>query len=635
MAITYDTLKPLPPRENVTEKYKREKESLAADFQKHLDEWQQTAVMVVNLAKKYGDREQLHHKVYGTWETYTWNQVSEAMYAVSGALLAGGFKEEEKTGIFSPNRAEWHLSDLGTQLVRGITVPIYATNTEREAQYIIDDAEIKVLFVGRQVHYDKTYSLLDKCPSLEKIVVFHRGTKIHDDKRVVMWDDFLDEGRKAGKKDIIEEIMKRAHYEDLCTIIYTSGTTGDPKGAVHTHRSLMQNSWGVGRYLQAGFDDTGSTLSMLPLTHVLERSWEYGIFSMGMQIWYCEDHNEILEYMLEANTAVMNSAPRLFEKIYSTVYTKLKDAPKAKQNLFHWAVSVGKAHGDMVLAGKQPGLGLRLKRKFAGKLVLDKIKGLFGKNMHHVNYGGAALNPEIEKFFFYCGILVLAGYGLTETSPVISINGPGAFKFGTIGPISPLVEVRIDKDSGEIQSRGPNLFKEYYKKPEQTKEAFTSDGWFKTGDVGKFDDDGYLIITDRLKDLIITSGGKNIAPQMIELIMGESLFIEYIAVVGDAKPYISALVVPSFENLENWANKNKVSFSSRADLIGKPEVIEFYKNIIEERQKDLGQVERIKKFTLLEKEFSQETGEITPTMKVKRKVVQEKYKEQINLMYEN
>ncbi len=635
MIAAYDTLKPLPPRENVTEKYKREKEALAADFQKHLDEWQQTAVMVVNLAKKYGDREQLHHKVYGTWETYTWNQVSEAMYAVAGALLAGGFKEEEKTGIFSPNRAEWHLSDLGTQLIRGITVPIYATNTEKEAQYIIDDAEIRVLFVGRQVHYDKTYALLDKCPSLEKIVVFHRGTKIHDDKRVVMWDDFLDEGRKAGKKDAIEEIMKRAHYEDICTIIYTSGTTGDPKGAVHPHRSLMQNSWGVGRYSQVGFDDTGSTLSMLPLTHVLERSWEYGIFSMGMQIWYCEDHNEILEYMLEANTAVMNSAPRLFEKIYSTVYTKLKDAPKAKQNLFHWAVSVGKAHGDMVLAGKQPGLGLRLKRKLAGKLVLDKIKGLFGKNMHHVNYGGAALNPEIEKFFFYCGMLVLGGYGLTETSPVISINGPGGFKFGTIGPLSPLIEVRIDKDSGEIQSKGPNLFKEYYKKPEQTKEAFTSDGWFKTGDVGKFDDDGYLIITDRLKDLIITSGGKNIAPQMIELIMGESLFIEYIAVVGDAKPYISALVVPSFENLEDWANKNKVSFSSRADLISKPEVIEFYKNIIEERQKDMGQVEKIKKFTLLEKEFSQETGEITPTMKVKRKVVQEKYKEQIDLMYSN
>lgn len=633
MATAYDTLKALPPRKNFTEKYIKERETLAADFQKHLDEWQQTAVMVVNLAKKYGDREQLHHKPYGTWESYTWNQVSDAMYAVAGALLDSGFKEEERTGVFSPNRAEWHLCDLGTQLIRGVTVPIYATNTEKEAQYIIDDAGIKVLFVGRQMHYDKTYPLLDKCPSLEKIVVFHRGTKVHDDKRVVMWDDFLNEGRKAGKKDVIEEIMKRAHYEDMCTLIYTSGTTGEPKGVVHSHRTLMHNSWAVGRYHQKGFTDKDSSLCMLPLSHVLERSWNYGIFSMGMQIWYCEDHNEILDLMIEANTSVMNSAPRLFEKIYSTVYTNLKDAPKAKQNLFHWAVSVGKAHGDMVLAGKQPGLGLSLKRKLAGKLVLDKIKGLFGKNMHHLNYGGAPLNPEIEKFFFYCGVLVTGGYGLTETSPVLAINGPEAFKFGTIGPVSPLVDVRIDKDSGEIQAKGPNVFDKYYKKPEQTKEAFTSDGWFKTGDIGKIDEDGYLIITDRLKDIIITSGGKNIAPQMIELIMAEDLFIEYIAVVGDARPYITALVVPSFENLEDWAKKKNIPFSSREDLITKPEVLEFYKNIVDKRQQDLGQVEQIKKFTLLAEEFSQETGEITPTMKVKRKVVQEKYKEQIDSMY--
>ena len=344
---------------------------------------------------------------------------------------------------------------------------------------------------------------------------------------------------------------------------------------------------------------------------------------------------QILEYLVEANVSVMNSAPRLFEKMYSTVYTRLKDAPKAKQNLFHWAVSVGKAHGDMVLSGKQPGLWLSLKRKLAGKLVLNKVKDLFGKNLHHLNYGGAPLNTEIEKFFFYCGVLVTGGYGLTETSPVLAINGHEAFKFGTIGPVSPLVDVRIDKDSGEIQAKGPNVFKEYFKKPDATKEAFTSDGWFKTGDIGRFDKDGYLIITDRLKDLIITSGGKNIAPQMIELIMTEDLFIEYIAVVGEARPYITALVVPSFDNLEDWAQKNSISFTSREDLIKKPEVIGFFKTIIDNRQKDLGQVEKIKKFTLLAKEFSQETGEITPTRKVKRKVVQAKYQEQIDAMYQD
>lgn len=631
--MVYNTLKALEPRVNLTEKYKKDKVELEKDFQKYLDEWKQTAVMVVNLAKKYGEREQLHHKPYGQWETFSWNQVSETMFTVAGALLKSGLKEGDKTGIFSPNRAEWHLSDLGSQLIRCVTVPIYATNTEKEVEYLVNDAEIKVLFVGRQVHYDRSYALLDRCPSLEKIVVIHRGTKIHNDKRVVMWDDFLEEGRKAGRRAEIEEIMGRAHYDDICTIIYTSGTTGEPKGAVHTHKTLMQNSWGVGRYLQRGFDDTHSTLCMLPLTHVLERSWEYGIFSMGMQIWYCEDHNEILEYLVEANTSIMNSAPRLFEKIYSTLYTKIKEASPVKQRLFHWSVGVGRKHGDMVLAGKQPGPYLALKRRIADKLVLHKIRDLFGTNMHHLNYGGAPLNSEIEKFFFYCGVLITGGYGLTETSPVLTINGPECFKFGTVGPCSPLVDVRIDQETGEIQAKGPNIFKEYHGKPDKTKEAFTDDGWFRTGDIGRFDEDGYLLITDRLKDLIITSGGKNIAPQMIELMMAEDLFIEYIAVVGDARKYITALIVPSFENLEDWAKKNGIAFSSREDLIKDSRVIAFYKEIIDKKQKDLGQVERIKRFTLLAKEFSQETGEITPTMKVKRKVVQEKYKELIDAMY--
>lgn len=629
----YNTLKALPPRINFTEKYKSEKETLVADFQKHLDEWKQTAVMVVNLAKKYGDREQLHHKPYGTWETFTWNQVSGTMYAVASALLNSGFSEGDRTGIFSPNRAEWHLCDLGAQLIRGVPVPIYATNTEKESEFIINDAEIKVLFVGKQMHYDRSYALLDKCPSLEKIVVFHRGTNIHEDKRVVMWDDFVKSGREALQKEKIEEIMKRANYDDMCTIIYTSGTTGDPKGAVHTHKTLMQNSWGVGRYIEGVFTDKDSDLCVLPLSHVLERSWDYGVMSMGMQIWYCDDHNQILDYMAEANPTIMNVVPRIFEKVYSTLYTKIKDASPVKQKLFHWAVSVGKEHGEMVLAGRQPGLGLSFKRKLAGRLVLNKVVALFGKNMHHVNYGGAPLNGEIEKFFFYCGVLVMSGYGLTETSPVLAMNGPAAFKFGSVGPVSPLVDVRIDKETGEIQAKGPNIFKEYYKNPAKTKEAFTDDGWFRTGDIGKFDEDGYLFITDRLKDLIITSGGKNVAPQMIELMMAEDHFIEYIAVIGDARQYITALIVPSFENLEDWAKKNNIPFGSREELIMNTKVIDFYKKIVDERQKDLGQVEQIKKFTLLAKEFSQETGEITPTMKVKRKVVQEKYKEQIDAMY--
>lgn len=633
--MRYNTLKAVGPRINYTEKFKAEKEKFEKEFQQYLDEWKQTAVMVVNQAKKFGDRAELHHKPYGHWETITWNQMSEIMFAVASALLEYGIKEEDKVGIFSANRAEWHLADLGSLLIRCITVPIYATDTEEEAEYIVNDAEIKVLFVGRQVHYDRSYALLERCPSLEKIVVFHRGTKIHNDKRVIMWDDFLNEGRAAKHKNEIEKIMERAHYDDICTIIYTSGTTGEPKGAVHTHKTLMHNSYAVGRYSQKGYTDKDSTLCMLPLSHVLERSWDYGCFSIGVHIWYCEDHNEILQYLQEANPSTMNSAPRLFEKMYSTVYTGIKSASPIKQKLFHWSIKVGRQHGDLVLAGIQPGPYLTLKRKIADKLVLHKIRDLFGKNINHVNYGGAAINPEIEKFFFYCGVLITGGYGLTETSPVITMNGPEYFKFGTVGPCTPLAEARIDPETGEIQARGPNIFKEYYKKPEATKEAFTADGWFRTGDIGHFDDDGYLKITDRLKDLIITSGGKNIAPQMIEVTMAEDHYIEYIAVVGDGRQYISALIVPSYVNLEAWAAKEGITFSSRAELIKNPKVISFYQDIINERQKHLGQVEHIKKFTLLENEFSQETGEITPTMKVKRKVVQDKYKDLIAAMYDN
>ena len=634
----YNTLIALPPRINYTEKYKKERVDLEKDFQKYLDEWKQTAVMTVNLAKKYGDRAEFHHKPYGEWETFTWNQISEIMFSVASLLLKDGLREGDRIGIFSPNRAEWTLADLGGQLIRCIPVPIYATNTEKEAEYIINDAEIRTLFVGRQLQYDRSYKLLDECPSLKKIVVFHRGTKIHDDKRIVMWDDYLAAGHKENRRPEIEAIMKKAGYDDICTIIYTSGTTGDPKGVVRTHKELMHNWWAVGRIVEAedgnGLPETDSTLAILPLSHVLERSWDFGVMAMGNQLWFCEDHNELVTYMQEANATSMNSVPRISEKIYSALYTGIKDAPPLKQKIFHWSVEMGRKHGDLVLAGKQPGPILTLKRKIAGKLVLDKIKQIFGKNLRWLNYGGAPMNSEIEKFLFYCGMMCKSGYGLTETSPVLAMGGPHCFKLGTVGPAIPLVDIRIDPDTGEIQAKGPNIFKEYYKQPKKTKEAFTEDGWFKTGDIGSFDEDGYLTITDRLKDLIITSGGKNVAPQMIELMMAEDLFIEYIAIIGDKRKYITALIVPSFENLEAWAVKKSIQFSGRDDLIGRPEVIALYQNIINKRQKDLGQVEQIKRFTLLPNEFSQESGEMTPTMKIKRKVILQKYKDLIDLMYE-
>ena len=621
-------------RKNLTEEYRLNRDALEKEFQEFLDEAKHLSLMIFDLAKKYGDRAELHHKPYGEWETITWNQLAEQITAVSSALIELGIQEEDRTGIFSANRAEWHICDFGTMNIRGIDVPIYATNTSEETEYLVNDAGIKVLFVARQEHYDKSYPLLDRCESLEYIVVFQRGTDINtDDKRVIMWDDFLDLGRKCDHSDEIRRRQERCSYNDKATLIYTSGTTGEPKGAVHTHKSLFHNTWAVGEFPQAGHDDRDSSLCMLPLTHVLERSWNYGVIHLGGQVYYCEDHNEILDHLKEANPVLMNSAPRFFEKVYSTIMTGVEEAPPLKKKLFKWATAVGAEAGDLRMNEQPLPFGLNIKYRLADFLVLRKIRAVFGKNMHHMNAGGAPLNADIAKFFYDIGMLICLGYGLTETAPVVVINGPTCFKFGSSGPAVPLVDFRTDEVTGELQVRGPNVVKEYYNKPKQTAEAFTEDGWFRTGDIAHFDEDGYLFITDRLKDLIITSGGKNIAPQMIETIMAEDFYIDFVAVIGDGRNFISALVVPDFTALEEWAKKNNISFTSNEDLISKQEVYDLYRKIIDKRQEHLGRVEQIKKFTLLPRPFSQEEGEITPTMKVKRKVIEKKYNDLIEKMY--
>ena len=618
---------------NLTEKFKVERPRLEKEFQEVLEEQKHHTLYILNLAKKFGDRAVLHDKVYGKWEEISWNQLAEMIYAVAGGLIEFGINEQDRVGIFSGNRSEWHIADLGSQLIRGIDVPVYPTNSTKETEFIVNHSGMKILFVSTQVQYDRSYELLDKCPTLEKIIVFHRGTKIADDPRVIMWDDFLETGRKAGHRDKIENIKTRCHYDDILTIVYTSGTTGEPKGVMLSHKNFMHNGWSIGKYTQGPFSPDDSTFSWLPLSHALERSWDYGLLTSGAHIWYCDDHTKVMEYIQEANTTHMFNAARLFEKVYSTLFTKIKDASPLKQKLFFWSIGIAKKAGDIVLEGGNLSMGLRFKRAIADKLVLHKVRDLFGKNMHHVGSGGSSLNPEIEKFFFYCGMLVTQGYGLTETSPGIIFNGHEIFKLGTVGAVVPLSEMRIDAATGELQFKGPNVFREYYRNTQATKEAFTEDGWFKSGDVGVMDKDGFVAITDRLKDLIITAGGKNVAPQKIEVLLCEDHYIENVAIAGEGKKYITAIVAPDFVNLAEWAARNGVVYSSNEELIAKPEVIAFYKEIIDNRQKDLGQVEQIKKFTLIPRIFTQEAGEVTPTLKIKRKVVLNNYKDLVEAMY--
>jgi len=610
-------------------------ENYQEKFQDYLERERHLGVIVLDRTKEFGSAVAMKHRPNEEWKEVTWDLFGEQIYATAGGLIKLGVGEEDMVGIFSENRAEWHVADVGSFAVRAIDVPIYPTNTAKEARYIINDAGIRVIFVGRQEQYDRVMEIFDDCKSLEYVIAFDKNVKVDTDRDEAMsFNDFLELGKGAGKREELEARLSKAHYDDIATIIYTSGTTGEPKGAVLTHKNLMHQHWVVGNYVLKNPGHGDIALSFLPLSHVFERSFCYGVFAYGAALAYCDDHTNILEYLADIRPTHMNSAPRLYEKVYSTIYGKLETAPVLKQKLFHWAVKTGKNYGSRKIADEAIPILVKIKYSIADRLIFSKIREAFGGRAFVFTSGGAAISAEILEFFYNAGMFILSGYGLTETAPVVACNRLDNFKFGTNGPVIPLVEGRVDSETGELQFRGPNVMKEYYNKPETTKAVFTEDGWFKTGDIGHFDGDGYLYITDRIKDLIITAGGKNIAPQMIETLMAEDYYIEYIAVVGEGRKYIAALIVPCFEVLEEYAASNNISFTSREDLVNKPEILKFYRGVIDERQKDLGRVEQIKKFTLLTNEFSQETGEITPTMKIKRRFVTEKYSEEIYRMYE-
>ena len=603
-------------------------------FRQYVEKEKTMAWMTHGRIKQYGTKPLLHHDCYGTWETLTWQDFGEQVMAAAKAMVEMGLTREDKIAIFSLNRPEWHISDMGALTIGLVDVPIYATDSSKESHYIINHAGIKLIFVGTQVQYDKIMAIIDDSPCLSHVVVFDRNVSIPgDDRRIMSWNDFLDIGRRAQTEAEVMKRLSETRSEDIATIIYTSGTTGAPKGVMISHLNLLVEQWSVGNYVlpDAGEDDI--SLCFLPLSHIFERSYCYGIFMKGAQMYYCPDPSKIIDYLATVRPTIMNSVPRLYEKVYSTIYARLDTVSVAKQRLFHWAVRVGKEVSPYRQKGKHIPLLMNARYFLARKFILDKIRNAFSNRLTSFSAGGAALSKEIAEFFYNAGVPFYTGYGLTETAPVVTANRQSFFKFGTNGTVIPLVEARIDADSGEIQVKGPNVFKGYYKNPEATAAAFTDDGWFKTGDVGYFDEDGCLYITDRIKDLIITSGGKNIAPQQIEVSMAEEYFIEYAVIIGEGRKYISALIVPSFDALKEFAAANKILYNDLHDLVKNPQVIKLYQGIIDERCRDLGQVEKIKKFTLLEDVFSQETGEITSTMKLKRKYINEKYRDIIEAMY--
>lgn len=582
---------------------------------------------------KFGDKTAMHYKdeASGKWIAVSWNDFGLRIRQVSKALLKLGVKEQQAVAIFSQNMPEWVTADLAIMSIRGISVPIYPTNSTAEAKYIVQDSGAQVIFVGEQEQYDRAMEMLSETPSIKMIVVFDKNTKITNHDCAMYWDEFIYYGKNSGLGRAFEERFATVDINDLATLIYTSGTTGEPKGVMLDHKNVSSVFESHSKELTT-LTDNEVSLSFLPLSHVYERGWCLFCFYRGIEVYFNRDPKKISSVMREVKPTIMCTVPRLFEKIYSGISEKAEEVSSSKKALMNWAVSIGKKYNiEYLQQERKVPLSLKIKHKIADKLVLRKLRDIMGGRIKFTPCGGAPLSKEIITFFHSIGINLKIGYGLTETMATVCLYPDTHIDFTTTGKPLNGTQVKIGANN-EIMVKGPGVMRGYYKKPEATAEVF-EDGWFRTGDAGTIDENGNLTITDRIKDLMKTSGGKYIAPQKIETSLANDQFIEQIAVIGDRKKYVTALAVPAIGPLQAYAAQKNIVFDTVEELVNNSEIIAFFEQRFEELQKEFSRFEKIKKFTLLPKEFSMEAGEITSTLKIKRKVIQEKYQHIIDKMY--
>ncbi|MDG6881611.1 Long-chain-fatty-acid--CoA ligase FadD15 [Phocoenobacter uteri] len=577
-------------------------------------------------AESHPTRCALRFKENNTWQDISWAKFQQKLDQLSLALLNQGIGIQDKVGIFAHNMPNWTIVDIATLQLRAITVPIYATNTPKQAEYILNNADVEILFVGDQPQLDAILTVAENCTALTKIVLMKEGLQYAENDLIIEWQDFIALGENADQQEF-EQRLATKNLDDLFTLIYTSGTTGEPKGVMLTHSNLAHQFQSHDLALLP-IDYHDVSLAFLPFSHVYERAWSAYMLHKGAVICYLEDTNEVRSALAETKPTLMCAVPRLYEKMYAAIWDKVDKASPSRKKLFNWAISIG----EQSLQKDQHSLWLKARYKLADKLVLSKLRALLGGRVRMLPCGGAKLEPTIAEFFHSIGINLITGYGMTETTATVSCWEQKGFKSNSIGKVMPNVEVKIGEDN-EILVRGGIVMKGYYKKPQETAETFTEDGFLKTGDAGEIDEYGNLYITDRLKELMKTSNGKYIAPQYIEGKIGKDKFIEQIAVVADAKKYVSALVVPSFDALEELAEQLNIKYQNRLELIKNSEIVHFFENRINELQKELAHFEQVKKFTLLSEEFSAKMEEITPTLKLRRKVILERYKHHIEEMY--
>ncbi len=567
--------------------------------------------------EKYNKEVAFAKKENGEWKTYSSHEVKKIVDNLSLAFLHQGIEPSDKVAIISENRPEWNFIDLALQQIGAISVPMYPTITSEDYSYIFNHAEVKMIFAGDQVIYDKAAQVAEE----RKIYSFDHLEGVEH------WSALAELG-ESGDLAVLEKLKVNVKPEDLFTIIYTSGTTGRPKGVMLTHSNVLSNLIAVS-HIMSPPEGISKVLSFLPLCHIFERTASFCFIYLGYSVYYAENMDKIGDNLKEVQPHVFNTVPRLLEKVYDKIVAKGYELTGVKKKLFFWALNLGLKYDPSTSMGGWYDFQLKL----ANKLIFSKWREALGGNVMQINSGASALQPRLARVFWAAGIKVCEGYGLTETSPVVtaSVGTKEEIRIGYVGKIVKDVEVKIAED-GEILVKGPNIMQGYYKEPEMTSEVLKN-GWFHTGDIGELDGH-YLKITDRKKEMFKTSGGKYIAPQVMENKFKESALIEQLIVVGDGKNYPAALIVPSFDGLKEYCRRKDIPYTADHEMVNKPEIVEKYQSEVDQYNKYFGKWEQIKRFKLLEKPWGIDTGELTPTMKLKRKVITQKYQKQIEDVYQ-
>ena len=573
--------------------------------------------------EKYPRKDMYAGKLDKEWITWSTDQIREYINHISYGLLSMGYKKGDKIATISPNKPEWNIADMALAQTGIIHVPIYPTIGSDEYEFILEHSEVKAVIVGNKSIYNKVSPIAGKISNLREIFSFDAVDGLRQ------FSEIKEQGKMAGQaiKDELEKIRESILPDDIVTIIYTSGTTGTSKGVMLTHKNLVSNAITTSKAHHLGYGHRA--MSFLPLCHVYERMVNYHFQYKGISIYYVENMGTVSEAVKEVKPHIFNTVPRLLEKIYDNIMSKGRNLSPVKRAIFFWAVDLGL---KFRLEGNSAFYKFRL--KIARKLIFSKWQEALGGELQVMVSGGAALQSRLEKIFWAAGLPVIQGYGLTETSPVIAVNPfrLGEIRFGTVGPVIEGCEVKI-ADDGEILCRGINIMAGYYKAPELTAEAIDSEGWFHTGDIGIFEEGTFLKITDRKKEIFKLSAGKYIAPQVIENKLKESFFIEQAMVIGENEKFASALISPNFGFLHDWCSKHKIQFRDNRDLIELPEVIEQFGREVKEVNKSLGEHEQIKRFRLVTEEWTPQSGELSPTLKLKRNLIAEHYKDIIAEIY--